>query len=109
MKSRVLNPNARNYHNYGGRGISIDPTWIDDFAQFLADVGPRPSPKHQLDRYPDNDGHYEPDNIRWATQSENSLNRIRITADNALVTLTRAMKKVDRPTIEQLLAGGYHA
>jgi len=51
--------------------------WRDSFENFLADVGPRPSPKHSLDRFPDNDGDYKPGNVRWATRSEQSLNTCR--------------------------------
>lgn len=38
-------------------------------------MGPRPSKKHSLDRYPDNNGHYEPGNVRWATREQQSRNK----------------------------------
>lgn len=72
MRQRCLQPNAPGYPWYGARGITICPQW-DDFAVFLADVGPRPSMKHSLDRI-DNARGYEPGNVRWATRREQSAN-----------------------------------
>jgi hypothetical protein len=74
MKDRCLNPNHAAYHNYGGRGIKICPEWQHSFAAFLRDVGPRPSPDLSIDRI-DNDGNYEPGNVRWATRSEQTRNQ----------------------------------
>jgi hypothetical protein len=75
MKDRCLNPKSSNYPRWGGRGISVHGPWVNDFPAFYAYVGPRPTPQHSLDRYPDNDGNYEPGNVRWATKSEQNLNR----------------------------------
>lgn len=61
--------------NYAGRGISIHPEWAADFSVFAAAIGEPPSPKHSLDRYPDNDGNYEPGNVRWATFAEQNRNK----------------------------------
>jgi len=74
MLDRCLNANCTAYKNYGGRGIKVCDRWRDDFANFLADVGERP-PGRELDRYPNNDGNYEPGNVRWATVEENQNNK----------------------------------
>ena len=74
MKQRCLNPRCSVYKNYGGRGITVCVRWQRDFLDFLDDLGPRPSPKHTLDRI-DNDGNYQPGNVRWATYQEQESNR----------------------------------
>jgi hypothetical protein len=74
MRERCNNPNHAHYDKYGGRGIRICERW-DTFANFVADVGERPSRAHTLDRFPNPDGHYEPSNVRWATKTEQSRNR----------------------------------
>lgn len=74
IKQRCLNPRHLAYPNYGGRGITMAAEWADDFEAFFAHVGPRPSPKHSLDRR-DNDSGYVPGNVRWATKSEQNRNR----------------------------------
>jgi hypothetical protein len=75
MKSRCLNPNHPKYKYWGGRGIKIHPPWVSSFEAFFAYVGPKPSPKHSVDRYPNRDGDYVPGNVRWATQEEQRGNR----------------------------------
>jgi hypothetical protein len=63
-----------NNPNYGGRGIKF---LFTSFEQFFAEVGAKPTPKHSLDRFPDNDGNYEPGNVRWATSSQQNKNKYR--------------------------------
>lgn len=76
MRQRCLNPNARGYNLYGGRGIDIDPRW-DNFEAFLYDMGVRP-PDCQLDRIDPTKG-YWPDNCRWLQKEENFRNAARNT------------------------------
>jgi hypothetical protein len=83
MIERCRNAKHPKAARYVGRGIRVCDRWLghDGFLAFLADVGRRPSPKHSLDRI-DNNGHYEPGNVRWATKIEQARN----TSANNLVT-----------------------
>ena len=74
MKNRCLNPNYPEFHYYGGRGITVCPEWRSSFWQFVADMGPKPSSKHSIDRVNPN-GDYEPNNCRWATSIEQANNK----------------------------------
>jgi hypothetical protein len=74
MRRRCRDHNRHEAPNYVGRGISVCEAWLNSFECFLADVGPCPSIKHSLDRYPNNNGNYEPGNVRWATSIEQGNN-----------------------------------
>ena len=74
MRKRCKNPKQKSYAYYGGRGISVCRRWDESFMSFYEDMGPKPTPKHQIGRI-DNDGNYCPENCRWETPLENSLNK----------------------------------
>lgn len=68
MLERCQNPKSSAYRNYGGRGIKVCDRW-QDFRTFLADMGPRPSNEHSIDRT-DPNRNYEPDNCKWVFKSQ---------------------------------------
>lgn len=76
MIHRCYNQDCRSFKDYGGRGITVCDEWrgTDGYDSFLAHIGPRPSALHSLDRI-NNDGRYEPGNVRWATREEQNRNR----------------------------------
>lgn len=70
--TRCFYKSHASYNGYGGMGICLCARWLD-FNTFVAEVGERPSPKHQLDRI-NSYGNYEPGNVRWVTPSQNTTN-----------------------------------
>ncbi len=74
MVDRCTNPNRKDFHYYGGAGVTVCWRWRNSFTDFLEDMGPRPTPKHSIDRIDGAKG-YEPGNCRWATPTEQSQNR----------------------------------
>lgn len=81
MLERCTDENHRFYQYYGGRGIGVSKEWMS-LEQFFADMGPKPSKYHELDRIDNNKG-YSKENCRWATKKQNTRNR----RCNALVSL----------------------
>lgn len=79
MSKRCYNPKTKAYPYYGGRGITVCDRWRSNFSCFLADVGRKPTPAHTLDRI-NNDGNYEPGNVRWATRQVQRMNQRRMAA-----------------------------
>lgn len=109
MNRRCNNPNStRDYPDYGGRGIRICERW-KSFEIFRADMGER-SPGTSLDRI-DGNGNYEPTNCRWATPTEQSINRKStkwITHDGMTLCIKQWAEKlgVHRETVSRRLRRG---
>jgi hypothetical protein len=78
IKQRCYNRRNEHYRDYGGRGIGFFEEWRTNYAKFLEYVllvmGRRPSTQHSIDRI-NNDGNYEPGNIRWATKKVQANNQ----------------------------------
>lgn len=81
MIQRCYSRSYRFFHRYGGRGIRVCDRWRNSFEAFFADVGSRPGKNFEIDRI-DNDGDYEPGNVRWVTKVRNCRNR----STNRLIT-----------------------
>lgn len=97
MLTRCGNKNAKSFEAYGGRGITVAPEW-QSFDTFYADMGEPPHGK-SLDRIDNNRG-YSKDNCRWATASEQSLNRrsnVRLTFQGKTQTATEWSKQLGMP------------
>lgn len=95
MLTRCTNMQFKQWASYGGRGISVVRRWYL-FANFLADMGERPDGT-TLDRYPDKDGNYCPENCRWATPREqaNNTRRNRILSyDGRIQTLSEWAREI---------------
>jgi hypothetical protein len=91
MHDRCENPKCLGFKNYGGRGIRVE--W-QTFEAFYADMGPRPSPKHSIERK-DNDGNYSKENCVWATrdvQAHNKRSNHRVIYEGKSFTLTQLAK-----------------
>jgi len=113
MRQRCQNPNHNSYKHYGAQGIEVCDKW-EDFSSFYADMGPRPSQHHSIDRI-DNEGNYEPSNCHWATRLDQANN----TSWNRLVkyqgkemTITQAIRMsgsiVTKTAVLKRLKMGWH-
>jgi hypothetical protein len=110
MIDRCTNPNNKQWHRYGGRGISVAPEWMV-FANFHRDMASGWAPGLSNDRI-NNDGNYEPGNCRWATPKVQRLNTtLRINMIDTpwgRMTLGEAAERsgLDRTTIYSRLQAG---
>lgn len=111
MKNRCYNSNVSHYSRYGGRGIKVCARWRHSFKSFLADMGPRPSAKHSIERR-DNNGDYNPNNCSWELKQVQARN----TSTNRLITFnneTRCLVEwseytgLKAPTIWRRLKAGW--
>ena len=89
MKRRCLNSNHQHFAYYGGRGITVDPAWMA-FSNFLADMGPKPTPKHSIERL-DNAKGYCKENCVWATHTDQMRNRRSVKLSMAKAQEIRAL------------------
>lgn len=99
MRYRCTRPEHPSWKYYGGRGINVCDRWLKSFEAFFADMGPRPTTAHTLERK-DNEWHYQPDNCRWATRADQTLNRGKVRGRIFLTALgkTRSLSEWSRAT-----------
>lgn len=90
IMTRCFNKNDPGHSHYGSRGITVCDRWMV-FENFINDMGKRPSAKHSIDRI-DVNGNYSPENCRWATSKEQSLNK----RDTILITHNGETKTIDK-------------
>lgn len=105
MKDRCINPKSGSWKNYGGRGIVVCPQWRESFESFIQDVGRRPSDLHSLDRFPNNNGNYEPGNVRWATRKQQRVNKREIIWHRIVLRLVE-MTGISPTVVQDMVALG---
>lgn len=113
IKNRCLNSSEPVYKRYGGRGITIYPAWIDDFQAFYEYVSKLENfgeEGYSLDRI-DNNGNYEPNNLRWTdkkTQSRNRHNNRFVKYNGVEMTLAEAaeLSGINHSTLNNRLNHG---
>ena len=104
-KTRCYNKTRKDFINYGQRGITVCQRWQNSFENFYADMGPRPSSTHTLERRNNQKG-YNPENCYWAprkTQSNNKRNNVRYTFQGRSLTIPEWARKLNikRSTLAQ--------
>ena len=99
LKMRCYQPRNPKYPLYGARGIRVCDRWRDSFENFYADMGPRPSKRHSIERQ-NNDGHYEPKNCVWAlpiVQGRNNRQNHNVTIAGETMCITAWCEKLSVP------------
>lgn len=107
MKKRCYNANDHRFKDYGGRGITVCERWLMSVAAFVADVGLPPTPEHSLDRI-DNEGNYEPGNVRWANRVEQARNTRRTKLNALTVRAIRILRQHEGFTYDALAEMLHH-
>jgi len=113
MFPRCFNERSDGYARYGGRGITVSPLWLGDggFERFAEYMGAKPTDDHSIDRI-NNNGSYEPGNVRWATQSQQMRNTRRsrlIPLGGELLTMQEAGDRlgISRQAVHQRISWGW--
>lgn len=114
IHSRCENRNYKEFALYGGRGVSVCERWhgSEGFWNFVTDMGPRPSLKHSIDRYPNLNGNYEVGNCRWATSRQQCRNmrNNRFVDGKLVLELEESMKcKISHAAVLNRLSRGWSA
>ena len=96
--TRCTTPTCRMYRHYGGRGIRVHQEWIDDRTAFLRYAQTLPGwdvPEYEMDRR-DNNGHYEPGNIRFVSRSDNTKNKRKVSdLEEEIARLRRDLRRAE--------------
>lgn len=102
MKQRILNPNNKGYKNYGGRGITICPEWVNDYMKF-GDWALSNGYKEglQINRI-NNDGNYEPNNCNFVTRTENMRNTRKVKLTLKIVNEIKALWNTENYTQQEI-------
>lgn len=113
MIKRCESKNEKCYPDYGGRGITVCERWRNSFQSFFDDMGPRPSPKHEIDRI-DTNGNYEPSNCRWIIRLANSRNKrsnhlLELQGEVHCITEWEDILGLKRGTIDGRIRNGWSA
>lgn len=106
IKDRVFNSNSKDYQKYGGAGLGMEPLWREDFGAFVDYIGFMPSngKKYTVDRVDNTKGYFK-GNVRWATDKEQSRNRLKSESNSSGVSGVSWIVKANNPKQKYLYAG----